>query len=204
MSSNNNKEFQRKTYFIHKKFQTGMIVKNVSLIIVLAVISSITIYYLTDGELEASYFEAHATIESMRANLLPMIIVINFLSVLIISVASVFTTLYSSHKIAGPLFKMEKVINEISAGNLDMAVRLRQDDQVKTLGNALDNMTDKLSDKLKSIKSISNDMSKVEEELLDIKHNKTFTEKEINEILELVKSDKERLNTELDAFILKS
>ncbi|MFC1553596.1 hypothetical protein ACFL7D_03080 [candidate division KSB1 bacterium] len=196
-------KFKKRSYFIQKEFQTKMIVQFILLLVVMAFISSVSLYFLADSELESSYFAAHSTIESMRSALLPAILITNFISVLIIAVVTGYFVLLSSHKIAGPLYKVEKVIKEIAAGNLSIDAKLRKDDQLKNLADSLDNMLKELSGKLQNIKSISSDMSKIDNEIQGIKGKKDFSEADIDKIHQQLKDDKAKLDAELEKFKLQ-
>ena len=202
MSSNNKKPARRK-YFIHKEFQAAMIMKLVSLLIVMALFSSLTLFFLADSELETQYNEAHTSIISMRDTLLGKILVTNFVSVLIIAVATAYVTLRSSHKIAGPLYKVEKVINDITNGNLTMEVCLREADQLKSLGNALDTMVRSLSGKLHAIRSVSDDISRLDDTIQDLYSQRGLSDEKITEIFDSIRINRARLTETLDKFNLR-
>ena len=161
-------------------------------------------YFLADGELAAQYNKAHVSIESMRNELLPSILITNFFSVLIIAVAAAFVALRSSHKIAGPLFKVEKVINEISGGNLNMDVRFREADQLKSIGEALDNMVNNLSGKISEVKSAFNELALVSETIKTYKQENGDTNGAVSEIFESVLSSNVKLENRLKEFETKS
>ncbi|MBI5187783.1 MAG: hypothetical protein HZA07_01740 [Nitrospirae bacterium] len=193
---------KRRTYFIQKGFQTRMILKFVSLLAIMAVISSVILYFFAGSELESSYYEAHSSIKSMWDILGTTVLMTNLISLIIISAATVYVILFISHKIAGPLYKLEKNINEISEGNLNLYVKFREGDQVKSLGDALENMVNKLSERINAIKQTSSDISKIEEKLQSLK-DKGISDDEIKEIHQQLKNNTDRLNSELKKFQLK-
>ena len=202
--SQGEKQIQKRTYFIQKGFQAKMILKFVALSTIMAVISSVILYFLASKKLEASYYEAHNSIKSMWDILGTTVLVTNFISLAAISIATVYVTLFISHKIAGPLFKLEKNINEISEGNLSLHSHFREGDQVQTLGTALGNMVDKLSARLKVVKDISGDLSALEEKLQQLKGKESVSGEEISKIHSQLKDQATRLNTELEKFQLKT
>ncbi len=116
---------QRRTYFIQKGFQARMILKFVALLVIMAVISSTILYFFAGSRLEASYYEAHSSIKSMWDLLGPIVLATNLISLVVISIATVYVILFISHKIAGPLYKLEKNINEITDGNLNLRIQFR-------------------------------------------------------------------------------
>jgi len=201
--SNNSNYAKRKTYFIQKGFQGKLILKFVLLLVFMAVISSVILYFLAGKELETSYYEAHSSIKSTWDLLFPLVLVTNLVSVLVIAVATVYLILYNSHKIAGPLYKLEKVVNEVTEGNLDLRVNLRKNDQVKALGDAVENMLEKFSGKISTLKAVSHNFSEVEKKLSAFSNGSTATEKDIKEVYSLVKNNNTKLETELNEFKVK-
>ncbi len=76
-------------------------------------------------------------------------LVIGFiLALVVIFIASIFI----SHRIAGPLVRIEKSISEIGDGNLSLTVKLRKTDELQDLAQTINNMTALLKEKLKAPK----------------------------------------------------
>jgi methyl-accepting chemotaxis protein len=57
-------------------------------------------------------------------------------------------TLLVSHKLAGPMFRFQKEIETISAGNLTQKIQLRNKDQLVSLAVSLDSMRRALREKI--------------------------------------------------------
>jgi len=201
--SRENKPYQRKNYFIQKGFQTNMIIKFVSLLIVMAVTSSGILYVFAGNTLEMSYYEAHSSIKSMWDILGPTVLATNLLSLAVISVATVYVIMFLSHKISGPLYKLEKNINEISEGNLNLHAHFRDGDQIQTVGIALGNMLEKLSRKINAITVASNELAAVENKLLSLKNNTSVAGKDIEAIYDQLTKTTKDLSNELKFFQLK-
>lgn len=199
--SNGEKKHARGTLFIQKSFQTGMIAKFVGLLISMALISSVILYFLAGSELESSYYQAHSTIESVWEMLFPIVLITNLVSVILIAIATAYVILYTSHKIAGPMHKMEKVVNDIAEGNLNQTIRFRDKDQAQPLGAAINNMIGKLSERLANISAVKQEISLMEEKFSG--NSKSFSESELNELTQLAKSAKSKLDEEIGNFNLR-
>ena len=52
--------------------------------------------------------------------------------------------LYQSHKIAGPLYRLQQVCKEVMKGNLNPVTELRKSDQLIPLAEVFSNMVDAL------------------------------------------------------------
>lgn len=181
-----------------------MILKFVTLLVTMAITSSVILYFFAGNKLESSYYEAHSSIKSMWDILGPTVLATNFISLIVISIATIYVILFISHKIAGPLFKLEKNIQEIAEGNLDLHVHLREGDQVQTLGTALGSMVDTLAGRIKAMKDVTGNLAALEEKLQQLKGKETVSGEEISKIHSQLKDQTTRLNSELEKFKLKT
>ena len=140
--------FKRRTYFIKKAFQVKIIMQIILLLVIGSAISGFLLYFLASNELQANLSSAHMTITNTWDILLPSILFTQITVVLLISMATIYVILYLSHKIAGPLYKFEKVAEEIGEGNFSVHIGLRDKDELVPLQNAFQKMIDNLKDKI--------------------------------------------------------
>jgi nitrate/nitrite-specific signal transduction histidine kinase len=141
MSNNVNK---RRKIFINKTFQ-GRFILNVLLLILLSGFSSaMLIYWVIGGDLQVESQTAHENINNALNHLGISLILGNLTAMLIVGMLTVFMVLYASHKIAGPLYRFEKLCEQIGDGQLDGISRLREGDQLQDMGKAFDDMIGKL------------------------------------------------------------
>jgi hypothetical protein len=135
---------KRHTIFIKKSFQ-GRFILNVFLLILLSgLCSALLIYWLTGGELQAQSYTAHANIMTTLDHLGISILIGNLVAVLVTGGLAIFFVLYTSHKIAGPLYRFEKLCEQIGEGQLETITSLREHDQLQELGTAFAGMVTKL------------------------------------------------------------
>ena len=141
MSNNADK---RHSIFINKAFQ-GRFILNVLLLLLLSgLCSAMLIYWMTGGALQAESQTAHANIVNSLENLGFSILIGNLVAMLLAGGVALFVILYASHKIAGPLYRFEKLCQQIGDGQLDTVTSLRQHDQLQDLGTAFGDMVNKL------------------------------------------------------------
>lgn len=139
-----NKPNIRRTVFIKKAFQ-GRFILNVFLLILLSGLCSATlIYWLASGDLLAQSQTAHENIKTALDNLGFSIAIANLAALLVAGIMTIAMVLYASHKIAGPLYRFEKICEQIGEGNLDTVTSLREGDQLQDMGRAFANMVNKL------------------------------------------------------------
>ncbi|MDO8525211.1 MAG: hypothetical protein Q7S07_01840, partial [Candidatus Omnitrophota bacterium] len=83
--------------------------------------------------------------------------------VVITVIATVFITLLTSHKIAGPLYRIEKDIDDLASGNLMQEFNLRQGDEIKPIAEALDSMTCFLKGEVTALKENITELEELSE-----------------------------------------
>jgi len=152
---------RRKKYFINKEFQIKFIVKFCILVIIGAVISGLFIYFMATSTLTTAFENSRLVIKSTADYILPSVLLASSVMIVIVGIAAILVTLFASHKIAGPLFRMEKEIKEIAQGNLNIDFHLRKNDQLKKLAMSLQEMTNSLK---KDMKYISDTLESLDQE----------------------------------------
>lgn len=128
---------QRKILYIKKDFQLKFIIKFCLIIICGAVLSTAMLYYVSQDSITSTYHNSRLAIKTTNQVILPAILYTNLFNIIIVGVAAVFVTLYISHKIAGPLYRLETDLKSTSGGDLTRRFRLRQEDQLAELAKAL-------------------------------------------------------------------
>lgn len=145
--------YKRRTYFIKKDFQTKFILQFSSILLIGAAISTLILLILCRGTLISSFHGSRLTIENTCTAILPNIILSNLITLALISLVTIAFTLFVSHKIAGPLFRLEQEVKEIGEGDLTRKVTLRAKDQITPLADGLTGMTVRLNRKVLKIRT---------------------------------------------------
>ena len=189
------KKHQRRTkYFIHKRFQLQYLGLFLVLSIFIMVMASATVYISTYDVLKEKLESVYP-----QSELRPIIRQTNWvlfrnliLLIPIIAVGSV----YLSHKIAGPLYRIEKSIEQIAKGDLDLKVKLRQGDEFKEIAHALNHMTEKLKGMRMRDLAVIEDIKTSTRKFLasvenskdstDLKRFKDVFEKEVKELEDII------------------
>ena len=146
--------YKRRHYFINKEFQFKFILKFCLLILAGVVVSTALLLFFSQDTLTSSFQQSRLVIENTSKAILPALIYTNLITLGLISFAAVIVTLFVSHQIAGPLFRLEKKIKEIGAGNLTKNVRLREKDQLTAIAESLNEMTYSLHDNICEIQTM--------------------------------------------------
>jgi len=135
---------RRKNYFIDKKFQRKFILKFCGLAAAGAVLFGMIVCLLSRSTLTTTCENSRIAIKSTADFILPLVLLSGVIVIAIIGISTIAITLFTSHKIAGPLYRMQKDVEEVASGNLKKTFALRQTDEIKALAVSLGNMTEML------------------------------------------------------------
>lgn len=132
--------YKRRTLFIQRAFQGKFILWMLGVIVLFGVCSAFILYLLLASDLESESFSAHVRIADTWQKLGLSIVVGNAVSAVFSGISVVMVVLYLSHKIAGPMYRFQQIFTRIGAGDLEAPTHLRENDQMKELASALDDM----------------------------------------------------------------
>jgi len=156
--------FRRRKYII----QRGLQFRYIGLVFGLALIASIVTgwtvfatgwYFL--GEKLASVYPQGRLIYVLRATNIALIRNLLLVSPLIFILGLLF-----SHRIAGPVYRITKTLEEIIKGNIGLKIKLREGDELVDLAYMINNLTDNLNKAMITDKDIA---IKIEKDLEEIK-----------------------------------
>ena len=153
--------FRRRNYFINKKFQTDFSIKFLVIIVIEAIMAVGLFLYLSKGTLTTGYIGSELKISRTYDFFLPMLLLSNIIIVGVTGIIGIAVLIFMSHRIAGPMFRFEKVLDEISKGDLTYKFKLRQGDQFKELEKRINELTDILDSKAGNLKSGLTEISRM-------------------------------------------
>ena len=149
----NKKVFRRRNYFIKKKFQIDFSVKFLIIIVIEAVLAIGLFLYLSKGTLTTGYLGSELKIASTYDFFLPMLLFSNLIIVGVTGIIGIAALIFLSHRLAGPLYRFEKALGDLSKGNLAQRFKLREKDQFMELQNSINELANVLDMNVGAIKS---------------------------------------------------
>jgi len=152
---------RRRNYFIKKEFQRNFIIKFCTLVVIGALISGAIIYFMSKSTVTTTFENSRLAIKSTADYILPAVLLSGAVVIVLIGLATIAITLFTSHKIAGPLYRMEKDVSEVARGNLAIRFNLRIGDELKPLAAGLDSMARALREDLAQAKDALHDLESV-------------------------------------------
>lgn len=122
----------------------------VSLIITLGILVSGAIFYLISGqtELKHGYGEIIATASNYKLIVLRESLIIFFVFGVLIAGGIAVLSLFYSHKVVGPLYRVKQSAKEIANGRLDISIRFRKGDAIHPISESLNKMINNYRERL--------------------------------------------------------
>jgi len=118
-----------------------------------AIISTSLLFLFSQGTLTSSFQQSRLSIKNTAFAILPAVIYTNLITLGLIALATIAVTLFVSHKIAGPMFRLEKELKAIGEGDLTKDIRLREKDQITDMAATLNKMVSSLHEKVLDIQT---------------------------------------------------
>lgn len=147
------KTYRRRNYFIDKKFQTKFILKFCGLVAFGGLLTILILYYLAAKSTTVSIINSRVVVRTTADFLLPVLLQTVFIVMIIVSLATVIVTLFVSHKIAGPLYRLKKTIQALEDGDFSSDFHIRNLDQLQGLADGFNAMIKKVRDGLNGVKT---------------------------------------------------
>lgn len=184
---------KRKKLFIKKEFQTDFSLKFLILIAIESVLAIGLFVYLSRGTVITGYSGAELVIERTGEYFLPSILLANLAVIGITAVAGFIVMLAYSHKIAGPLYRFEKSIEEMAAGDLTSRFNLRANDQLEELAGRINSLSKRLDGAVSDIKEEAHELEKALEEARELLKGGNVDAKRLDEKLKRASERLEKL-----------
>jgi len=144
--------YRRRIYFIEKEFQTKFILKFCALVAIGGLLTVGILYILAMHSTTVSIVNSRVVVRTTADFILPILIQTVLGIIIIVSIATIAMTLFVSHKIAGPLYRLKKVMETLAEGDFSSDFRIRRFDQLQDLANAFNAMILKIRTELKALK----------------------------------------------------
>ncbi len=195
--------YHRRNYFINKDFQ-GRYIFSYFLFVIIGSIIFIVILGLFSADTMTMVYDHHdLQLGSTPAILMKQFVRAHWLFVvgggLMVIIASIFIT----HRIAGPLYRLEKSLDEMIKGNISINTTLRQKDEGQELARKMNQFNEVLSLRLKELNEAVRELDAVIQRLVTALPAENTSNAVTNEIQQLRTLHK-RLNKSLKYFALKN
>lgn len=191
---------KRKIYYIEKKFQTKYLLLTLLLLLtytfafLIILFAPYVLALFLDNPL-AEKAEASKVMLILHRNIWPAIGAV----IILFGAISIFVT----HKIAGPLYRLKKSLSLITQGNLDVKITLRKGDDLKDLAEHVNMLVDELRMVVTALKT---DYDLLSNYILDIEREmktNVLPEESGRKIIKKVQDSRKNIETVLDKFMIR-
>lgn len=168
----NKKGFRRRVYIIKRGLQFRYIGVVFALALLASIVTGYTVFatgWTLLGEKLANVYPQGRLVYVFRTTNIALIRNLLFASPFIFILGLLF-----SHKIAGPVYRIEKTIYDMAKGNLMLRVRLRKGDELGDLADIINAMTENLDSSMKSNKATVLKIKKDLDELKNVSQARGF------------------------------
>lgn len=153
--------FRRRRYLVKKRLQgtyVRMIIFPMFFIALVIAIAQHYLYWAYFGDPHvSSYLKEWNNLDLTRGNL--------GVNMLLLVVIFALVGILISHRIAGPLYRIEKILKEASEGNIQQRIRLRKNDQLHELASIINQLLNNFVKSIVRFKSSTENISGVMKEL---------------------------------------
>ena len=140
--ADNKRNYQRKKYLINKKLQMRYVRLVVAPTICVAAVVYYLVYYLLIRHIAIPEIIVNNILAPFKeANIILLILMPIILLPLVIG------AIFMSHKIAGPMYRIEMELERILNGDLSKRIILRKGDYMKEIADGINLLIDKLAKK---------------------------------------------------------
>lgn len=142
---------KRRILFIDKKFQSRFIINFCSIVVIGGIVITGLLYLFTMRSNTVSFVNSRVVVQTTADFLLPLLIQTVGIVMILMGLVTAIVALLVSHKIAGPLYRVKKVLKMLGDGDFSGDFHIRSKDQLQDLARILNEMIIKLRAKLKEL-----------------------------------------------------
>ena len=192
--------FRRRNYFISRDFQVRFTIKFLIVIVIEAILAIGLFMYLSRGTLTTGFIGSDFRIARTSEFFLPTLLVSNLIIIGITAIIGIAVLIYMSHRIAGPLYRFEKILTDIGRGDLTQRFKLRDKDQLSELSESITELTTTMDKRISDIKLRAHDLTGLLQEIQTTVPSKPSDSKELENLLREVSENIQALEEVVNYF----
>jgi methyl-accepting chemotaxis protein len=171
---------RRRNYFIDKSFQSRFIIKFCLLVMVASALTGASLYYFSQHTTTVAFEHLKVVVKSTADFIMPIMVGTLIIVTLLVAAATIIVTLFTSHRIAGPLYRLKIELDKMKNGDFSCPVRIRTKDQLQHLASNFEEMRLNLKGSVKALKenwhSLSGNLRKLRDAAQDASEKRQIEE----------------------------
>ncbi len=150
---------------IEKTFESKFLIKFISSIIISFSIVLVSLYVTLPRSDVMHYYEAVASFVQTSDSLVRVFIIAGIIEFVFIAIIIQVISILASHKLAGPIYRLEKVLEGLADGDLTHTVRFRYYDPFKVVARHFNDSVKEFVERIRSVNEANNNVNKAREGL---------------------------------------
>lgn len=143
---------RRRNFYVKKSFQSSFAWRFTALIALEALLVTLLFFYVSRGTLTTAYLGNELRIERTAVFFFTTFLIISAIAAVTMTLIGTLVFVILSHRIAGPVYRLQRSLEEIRRGNLTLHVRLRRKDEFGELAADVNRLSETLNGKIGEIK----------------------------------------------------
>ena len=198
-----NRGYKRRNYFIKKNFQGKLILGYFLFVIGGCLFFIVLLGLFSADSLTINYKNYDIQLGQTPLMLLKEVIAAHWVFLVAGGTLLVIASMFLTHRIAGPFFRLEKTLNNMSSGNLNDIIYLRKEDEGKDLADKINSFNKFLSSKIRTIQQHSRAIEELYIQYNTLNRNQADPE-EIAAILQSIKQHNDIIQEISNSFTLRN
>lgn len=137
--------------YIQKEFQSRVIINFCLLILSGSFLFCLAYYYSLNVKLDGNYVETLDQVRFLKNAFMDRFFILELAVLVFLGVGVIIMTLFMSHSIAGPLWRIEQTAKAVGSGDMTVRIHLREKDEIRGLADQMNKMVDTIGTRLKDI-----------------------------------------------------
>ena len=154
-----NRTWKRRNYFIKKDLQGKYMFSFFIFVVAGSIIFTLILSLLSSDTMTIVYDNYKLQIGKTPLMLMKEILSAQWIFIVVGGFLVVMLSMFLTHRFAGPIFRFEKSIEEMTKGNLNFRIHLRATDEGKELAEKINILIDMLSSNIKEMRRLSEEVN---------------------------------------------
>ncbi len=170
---------RRRQIYIQGSFQRRFVIQFCALVLIGCGIFGVLLYFYSARTLTTAFVHSRLHVMSTADFLLPALGFTTLIVTALVAIAAAGRVMLLSHKIAGPLYRLERAAEAMGQGDLSQRIHLRDGDELQAFAKSMDLAVAELRRQLEEIRRQSEVIGKT---LQELKRNSSVPPKVLEEL----------------------
>lgn len=135
---------RRRILLVDKNFQHRFVFQFWAFVVSGSVLFGVLVWALCERSVTTIFRDSRLAIMSTADFILPTLLFTSLVVILVVGTATAFIALFISHRIAGPVYRLNQDLAKLKDGDLAQSFHLRREDELQSLAASLNGAVQKI------------------------------------------------------------